>query len=51
MKTISTIIYIPFDLNEIIHDKIARERKKGNRTSKEKIIIELLNKNRKELMQ
>lgn len=49
-KTIGIRINLPNDLNELLLDKVAMERKRGNRITKEKLIIELIKKHRKELL-
>lgn len=49
-KTIGMNIKFPNDLNELLLDKVATERKRGKKTTKEKLIINLIKKHRKELL-
>ncbi len=49
-KTVSMIIKkMPNDLNELLLDKVASERKRGVKTKKEILIINMIKKHRKEL--
>jgi hypothetical protein len=41
---VKMILTLPDELNESLLDEVAKNRKEGNRTSKEKLIISLLKK-------
>jgi len=41
---VKMILKLPTELNEILLDEVAKQRKAGNRTSKEKLIVNILKK-------
>ncbi len=49
-KTIGMNLKVPNNLNELLLDKVAAERKRGNKTTKEILIINMIKKHRKELL-
>jgi|1_EtaG_2_1085319.scaffolds.fasta_scaffold07589_2 hypothetical protein len=48
--TIGMNLRLPNSLNEALLDKVAIERKRGNRTTKENLIINMIKEHRKELL-
>lgn len=50
MKTKKMLLTIPDELNELLLDRVARDRKSGIKSSKEAIIIHLLLRHKKEII-